>query len=81
MPSYAIYIICILSFSERNLSLNIFWRFHTTDAHSISQVIQELGGDAVDEALLTFQSMDHGETPRTLRQGEKRHATAVGRAT
>lgn len=32
---------------------------------TVHEVIQELGGDAVDEALLTFQSMDHGETPRT----------------
>ena len=34
-------------------------------------MIQELGGDAVDEALLTFQSMDHGETPRTWGQRGK----------
>eukprot|EP00435_Cladocopium_sp_Y103_P061660 s1511_g23.t1 len=32
---------------------------------TVHQVIEELGGDEVDEALLTFQSMDHGETPRT----------------
>ena len=30
------------------------------------QVIEDLGGDEVDEALLTFQCMDHGETPRSV---------------
>jgi hypothetical protein len=33
------------------------------------QVIEELGGDEVDEALLTFQCMDHGETPRRAAAG------------
>ncbi|CAL1172912.1 unnamed protein product [Cladocopium goreaui] len=32
---------------------------------TVHQVIEELGGDEVNEALLTFQCMDHGETPRT----------------
>ena len=43
---------------------------HLAFHNGCTQVIQELGGDAVDEALLTFQSMDHGETPRTFLHSE-----------
>ena len=42
----------------------LFWITNDVVCENL-EVIQELGGDEVDEALLTFQSMDHGETPRS----------------